>query len=47
MVYLHPFLMLIKASDVSGPVTGAAAVALQRILQSELLSEFCRPWPLL
>ncbi|KAG2488975.1 hypothetical protein HYH03_012417 [Edaphochlamys debaryana] len=37
MVYLSPFLNLIKASDVSGPITGAAAVALQRILQSDLL----------
>lgn len=40
MTYLTPFLTLIKASDVSGPVTGAAAVALQRILQSDLLSEY-------
>ena len=37
MLYLAPFLALIKASDVSGPITGAAAVALQRILTSELL----------
>ncbi len=37
MVYLTPFLTLIKASDVSGPITGAAAVALQSILRSELL----------
>lgn len=41
MTYLTPFLTLIKASDVSGPVTGAAAVALQRILQSDLL---CKLW---
>lgn len=40
MVYLTPFLSLIKASDVSGPITGAAAVALQRILNSELISEW-------
>jgi hypothetical protein len=38
MVYLTPFLSLIKASDVSGPITGAAAVALQRILNSDLIS---------
>ncbi|GFR51100.1 hypothetical protein Agub_g13429 [Astrephomene gubernaculifera] len=38
MIYLSPFLDLIKASDVSGPITGAAAVALQRILQSDLLA---------
>jgi hypothetical protein len=37
MTYLEPFLNLIKASDVSGPITGAAAVALQRILASGLL----------
>eukprot|EP00798_Chlamydomonas_sp_ICE-L_P006642 gene6642-3299_t len=37
LVYLAPFLALIKASDVSGPITGAAAVALQRIINSELL----------
>lgn len=37
MIYLSPFLNLIKASDVSGPITGAAAVALQRILESNLL----------
>ena len=43
MVYLTPFLNLIKASDVSGPVTGAAAVALQRILGSDLLSELPAP----
>ena len=39
MLYLMPFLSLIKASDVSGPITGAAAVALQRILNSGLISE--------
>eukprot|EP00983_Pelagomonas_calceolata_P096485 1158132-Pelagomonas_calceolata.AAC.2 len=39
MLYLTPFLSLIKASDVSGPITGAAAVALQRILGSNLISE--------
>ncbi len=39
IVYLGPFLTLIKAPDVSGPVTGAAAMALQRILRSELMSE--------
>lgn len=39
MIYLTPFLSLVKASDVSGPITGAAAVALQRILASELLSK--------
>ncbi len=39
MIYLAPFLSLVKASDVSGPITGAAAVALQRILASELLSK--------
>ena len=39
MLYLSPFLTLIKASDVSGPITGTAAVALQRILGSELLCE--------
>ncbi|GIL44250.1 hypothetical protein Vafri_1768 [Volvox africanus] len=38
MSYLLPFLNLIKASDVSGPITGAAAVALQRILVSDLLA---------
>ncbi|PNW80894.1 hypothetical protein CHLRE_07g334100v5 [Chlamydomonas reinhardtii] len=38
MIYLSPFLNLIKASDVSGPITGAAAVALQRILESNLLA---------
>ncbi|KXZ43436.1 hypothetical protein GPECTOR_90g522 [Gonium pectorale] len=38
MTYLSPFLSLIKASDVSGPITGAAAVALQRILVSDLLA---------
>ncbi|KAF5842997.1 hypothetical protein DUNSADRAFT_3125 [Dunaliella salina] len=37
MLYLMPFLSLIKASDVSGPITGAAAVALQRILGSNLI----------
>ncbi|GLC38754.1 hypothetical protein PLESTM_000772100 [Pleodorina starrii] len=37
MTYLSPFLNLIKASDVSGPITGAAAIALQRILVSDLL----------
>ena len=42
MLYLTPFLTLIKASDVSGPVTGAAAVALQRILGSELMCESTR-----
>jgi hypothetical protein len=47
MVYLAPFLSLIKASDVSGPVTGAAAVALQRILQSDLLSRLRSGAPLL
>ena len=39
MVYLAPFLTMIKAPDVSGPITGAAAVALQRILGSELMCE--------
>jgi brefeldin A-resistance guanine nucleotide exchange factor 1 len=39
MTYLSPFLNLIKASDVSGPITGAAAVALQRILTSDLLGK--------
>jgi len=38
MLYLTPFLSLIKASDVSGPITGAAAVALQRILGSNLIT---------
>ena len=42
MVYLTPFLSLIKASDVSGPITGAAAVALQRVLNSDLLCK-CVP----
>jgi hypothetical protein len=38
MVYLSPFLMLIKASDVSGPVTGAAAQAMQTILSNDMIS---------
>lgn len=37
MVYLAPFLTLIRAPDVSGPVTGAAAVALYKIICSELM----------
>lgn len=39
MAYLAPFLTLIKASDVSGPVTGAAAVAIQTILDHEFICE--------
>ncbi|MEW5304445.1 MAG: hypothetical protein WDW36_007055 [Sanguina aurantia] len=38
MLYLDPFLSLITAKDVSGPITGAAAVALQRILGSGIIS---------
>jgi hypothetical protein len=37
--YLTPFLSLLKASDVSGPITGTVAVALQRILASDLICE--------
>ena len=38
LIYLGPFLKLIKASDVSGPITGTAALAIQRILRSEFFS---------
>ncbi len=42
MTYLTPFLALLKASDVSGPITGTVAVALQRILASDLICESAR-----
>ncbi|KAL6762500.1 hypothetical protein V8C86DRAFT_3130845 [Haematococcus lacustris] len=38
MLYLKPLLLLIKTPDISGPVTGAAAVALQHILRSDLIT---------
>ena len=38
LIYLGPFLKLIKASDVSGPITGTAALAIQRILRSDFFS---------
>ncbi len=39
MVYLGPFLSLLKATDVGGTITGTVAVALQRILASDLIRE--------
>eukprot|EP00201_Polytomella_parva_P014281 CAMPEP_0175062722 /NCGR_PEP_ID=MMETSP0052_2-20121109/14331_1 /TAXON_ID=51329 ORGANISM="Polytomella parva, Strain SAG 63-3" /NCGR_SAMPLE_ID=MMETSP0052_2 /ASSEMBLY_ACC=CAM_ASM_000194 /LENGTH=303 /DNA_ID=CAMNT_0016328785 /DNA_START=48 /DNA_END=956 /DNA_ORIENTATION=- len=38
MIYFDPFLNLITAKDVSGPITGAATVSLHKLLASNLLT---------